>query len=207
MDAYETELNNKNIYLIGGIDEAGRGPLVGPVVSSCVVLPKDYTLKGLNDSKKVSEKNRNLLFDILMKDAIGIGIGIVDNNRIDQINILEATKESMIIAINDCLKKTKIEHILIDAVKLNIDIPNTSIIKGDSKSKSIAAASIIAKVTRDKIMYELDKKYPQYDYKNNKGYPTKKHFDCLKKYGIISEYRKSYAPVKEIISKDLTNKG
>lgn len=206
MDSYEVELNKNNIFLIAGVDEVGRGPLVGPVVSACVVLPINYKLEGLNDSKKVSEKNRNILFDIIMKDAIGVGIGIVDNQRIDQINILEATKESMIIAINQCLMKTKIEHILIDAVKLNIDIPNTSIIKGDSKSKSIAAASIIAKVTRDKIMYELDKKYPQYDYKNNKGYPTKKHFECLKKYGIINEYRKSYSPVKEIIFNDLTIK-
>lgn len=201
MDEYELKLNKDNILLIAGVDEAGRGPLVGPVVSACVVLPTNYKLKGLNDSKKLNEKKRNELFDIIMKDALGIGIGIVDNNRIDEINILEATKESMILAINNCLKQTKIEHILIDAVKLNIDIPTTSIIKGDSLSKSIAASSIIAKVTRDKIMYELDKLYPMYDYKNNKGYPTKKHLDRIKKHGIINEYRKSYKPVKEIIDK------
>ncbi len=199
MDSYELELNDKFIYLIGGIDEAGRGPLVGPVVSACVVLPKDYVLEGLNDSKKLSEKTRDRLFEIIMRDAIGVGIGIVDNKRIDEINILEATKESMIIAINECLKHTKIEHILIDAVKLNINIPSTSIIKGDSLSKSIAAASVIAKVTRDKIMYELDNKYPMYEYKNNKGYPTKKHLECIKKYGIINEYRKTYGPVKELL--------
>ena len=199
MDSYELELNDKLIYLIGGIDEAGRGPLVGPVVSACVVLPKDYVLDGLNDSKKLSEKTRDRLFEIIMKDAIGVGIGIVDNKRIDEINILEATKESMIIAINECLKHTKIEHILIDAVKLNVNIPSTSIIKGDSLSKSIAAASVIAKVTRDKIMYELDNKYPMYEYKKNKGYPTKKHLECIKKYGIINEYRKTYGPVKELL--------
>lgn len=201
MDEYELKLNKDNILFVAGVDEAGRGPLVGPVVSACVVLPLNYKLKGLNDSKKLNEKKRNELFDIIMKDALGIGIGIVDNNRIDEINILEATKESMILAINNCLKQTKIEHILIDAVKLNIDIPTTSIIKGDSLSKSIAASSIIAKVTRDKIMYELDKLYPMYDYKNNKGYPTKKHLDRIKKHGIINEYRKSYKPVKEIIDK------
>ncbi len=201
MDEYELKLNKDNILFVAGVDEAGRGPLVGPVVSACVVLPLNYKLKGLNDSKKLNEKKRNELFDIIMKDALGIGIGIVDNNRIDEINILEATKESMILAINNCLKQTKIEHILIDAVKLSIDIPTTSIIKGDSLSKSIAASSIIAKVTRDKIMYELDKLYPMYDYKNNKGYPTKKHLDRIKKHGIINEYRKSYKPVKEIIDK------
>ncbi len=201
MDSYELELNKKGIYLIGGIDEAGRGPLVGPVVSACVVLPKDYKLKDLNDSKKLCENKRNKLYKIIMEDAF-VGIGIVDHNRIDEINILEATKESMKIAISECLTKTKIEHILIDAVKLNVPIPSTSIIKGDAKSKSIAAASIIAKVTRDKIMYELDEKYPLYDYKNNKGYPTKKHLENILKYGIIYEYRKSYAPVKKIIDKN-----
>lgn len=201
MDIYEKELNKDNILLIAGVDEAGRGPLVGPVVSACVVLPKDYTLEGLNDSKKLTEKKRDELFEIIYKDALGIGIGIIDNDRIDEINILEATKESMILAINECLRKVSIEHVLIDAVKLNIDIPTTSIIKGDSKSKSIAAASIIAKVTRDKIMYELDRLYPMYDYKNNKGYPTKKHLDSIKKYGIINEYRKSYGPIKIFIDK------
>ena len=201
MDIYEKELNKDNILLIAGVDEAGRGPLVGPVVSACVVLPKDYTLEGLNDSKKLTEKKRDELYEIIYKDALGIGIGIIDNDRIDEINILEATKESMILAINECLRKVSIEHVLIDAVKLNIDIPTTSIIKGDSKSKSIAAASIIAKVTRDKIMYELDRLYPMYDYKNNKGYPTKKHLDSIKKYGIINEYRKSYEPIKIFLDK------
>ena len=201
MDKYEKKLNNNNIYLIGGIDEAGRGPLVGPVVSACVVLPVNYKLKDLNDSKKLSEKTRNKLFEILNKEAIGIGIGIVDNYRIDEINILEATKESMKLAVIDCLKHTKIDHLLIDAVKLNVGISSTSIIKGDTLSNSIAAASIIAKVTRDKIMYDLDKEYPMYDYKNNKGYPTKKHLESIKKYGIMSAYRKSYAPIKDIIDK------
>lgn len=201
MDQYEKELNNNNIFLIAGIDEVGRGPLVGPVVSACVVLPINYELEGLNDSKKLSEKKRNEFYKIIKKDALGIGIGIVDNNRIDEINILEATKESMLIAINKCLKKIKIEHILIDAVKLKLDIPSTSIIKGDSKSKSIAAASIIAKVTRDNIMYKLDKEYPIYDYKSNKGYPTKKHIEIINNYGIMNLYRKSFKPVKDIIDK------
>ena len=201
MDEYELNLNKNNVNIIAGVDEAGRGPLVGPVVSACVVLPKDYKLDELNDSKKLSEKTRNKLFDILKRDALAIGIGIVDNYRIDEINILEATKESMIIAINNCLNSINIEHILIDAVKLNLDIPTTSIIKGDSKSKSIAAASIIAKVTRDKIMYELDKKHPEYDYKNNKGYPTQKHLEHITKHGIINEYRRTFGPIKTYLDK------
>ena len=192
---YEKELIQQGIKLIGGIDEVGRGPLVGPVVCACVILPLNYKLEGLTDSKKLSEKKRNLFYDILIRDAISIGIGIIDEKKIDEINIYEATKLGMIEAINNC--KIKPEHVLIDAMKLDIDIPSTSIIKGDSKSLSIAAASVIAKVTRDKMMYELDKIYPMYDFKNNKGYPTKKHIEAIEKYGIIKEHRKTYSPVKE----------
>ena len=196
---YEKELIQQGIKLIGGIDEVGRGPLVGPVVCACVILPLNYKLEGLTDSKKLSEKKRNLFYDILIRDAISIGIGIIDEKKIDEINIYEATKLGMIEAINNC--KIKPEHVLIDAMKLDIDIPSTSIIKGDSKSLSIAAASVIAKVTRDKMMYELDKIYPMYDFKNNKGYPTKKHIEAIEKYGIIKEHRKTYSPVKEYIER------
>ena len=192
---YERELNKKGINIIGGVDEVGRGPLIGSVVAACVVLPKDYELEGLTDSKKLSEKKRDKFYEIIMKDAISIGIGIVDEKEIDKLNIYEATKVAMKNAINDANKKIKLEHILIDAMPLDIDIPTTSIIKGDAKSITIAAASVIAKVTRDKMMYELDKIYPMYDLANNKGYGTKKHIEAIEKYGITKYHRLSYAPV------------
>lgn len=199
---YELDLNSKGINLIAGVDEVGRGPIIGPVVSSCVVLPKDYFLEGLTDSKKLSKKKREKFYDILKKDALGVGIGIVDEKIIDEINILNATKMSMDIAIKECLKKINIEHVLIDAVKLDIDIPTTSIIKGDLKSISIAAASVIAKVTRDNIMEEIDKEYPEFDLKNNNGYPTKKHIDSVYKYGITKYHRRTFKPVSENLNKE-----
>lgn len=196
---YENELYIQGIKFIGGVDEVGRGPLVGPVVSACVVLPVGFDIPGLNDSKKLSEKKRDLYFDIIMKNALGVGIGIVSPKRIDEINIYQASKESMIIAINECIKQTKIEHVLIDAMKLELPIGTTSIIKGDSKSITIAAASVIAKVTRDKMMYELDLIHPEYGFKNHKGYPTKAHIECINKYGLIDGYRLSYKPVKDVL--------
>mgnify|MGYP004530879125 FL=1 len=200
MYQYEEELYENDINFIAGVDEVGRGPLNGPVVSACVVLPKGYHKDGIIDSKKLSEKKRNELFDIIKRDALGIGVGIVYADEIDELNIYEATKKSMKLAINNC--NSKIEHVLIDAMKLDLDIPSTSIIKGDAKSISIAAASIIAKVTRDKMMYELDKKYPMYGYKNHKGYPTKKHIEAINKYGLIEGYRKTYGPVKDYLEKN-----
>jgi len=194
---YENELYNNGIEFVAGVDEVGRGPLVGSVVAACVVLPKGFMQEGLTDSKKLTPKKRDLLYDIIMEHAIGVGIGIIDNKIIDQINIHEATKLAMIEAINNT--KCKIEHILIDAMKLHIDIPTTSIIKGDSKSISIAAASIIAKVTRDKMMNKLDEKYPEYGFKKHKGYPTKKHIEALYKYGVLEEYRKTFHPVSSIL--------
>ena len=199
---YERELISSGINLIAGVDEVGRGPLVGPVVTACVILPINYKLEGLTDSKKISEKKREEFFDIIKKDALGIGIGIIDEKKIDEVNIYEATKLAMKQAINNC--PIKPEHVLIDAMKLDIDIPTTSIIKGDLLSRSISAASIIAKVTRDKMMYELDKKYPMYNFKSNKGYPTKDHLEAIKKYGIIDEHRRSYGPVKEELIKQET---
>lgn len=196
---YEKELIDKGITLIGGVDEVGRGPLVGPVVAACVILPLNYQLEGLTDSKKLSEKKRDKFYDILIKDAISYGIGVISERVIDEVNIYEATKLAMYNAINNLTVKP--EHILIDAMKLNLDVPSTSIIKGDSKSLSIAAASVIAKVTRDKMLYELDKEYPMYDFKNNKGYPTKKHLEAINKYGIIKEHRLTYGPVKEYLER------
>ena len=196
---YEKELIDKGIKLIGGIDEVGRGPLVGPVVAACVILPINYQLDGLTDSKKLSEKKREYFYDILIHDAISFGIGIIDEKKIDEVNIYEATKLAMYEAIKKC--HIKPEHVLIDAMKLDLDIPSTSIIKGDAKSLSIAAASVIAKVTRDRMLIELDKKYPMYDFKHNKGYPTKKHLEAINKYGIIDEHRRSYAPVYEYLER------
>ena len=192
---YEKELNNNGIEIIAGIDEVGRGPLVGPVVSCCVVLPKDYFLEGLTDSKKLSKKKREEFFDIIMKDALSIGIGVVDEDVIDEINIYEATKIAMKKAFDEANKKVKIEHVLIDAMKLDLPVPSTSIIKGDLKSITISAASVIAKVTRDRMLEELDKKYPMYGFKDNAGYGTKKHIEAIEKYGIIKEHRKTFKPV------------
>lgn len=197
---YEKELYKKGITLIAGVDEVGRGPLCGPVVAAACILPINYELEGLNDSKKVSEKKREKLYDILINDAICYGIGIIPPERIDEINILEASKEAMKEAINNL--KQKPEHVLIDAVKLDIDIDSTPIIKGDAKSASIAAASIIAKVTRDNMMIELDKEYPEYGYKSHKGYPTKKHIEAVKQYGVLDFYRKTFAPISDIIKEE-----
>ena len=202
---YEKELNSNGITFIAGVDEVGRGPLVGPVVAACVVLPKDYYLDGLTDSKKLSKKKREEFFDIISRDAIGIGIGIKSEKVIDEINIYEATKLAMIEAIDNCKKNCKIEHVLIDAMKLNIDIPTTSIIKGDYKSITISAASVIAKVTRDRMLVELDKKYPMYGFADNAGYGTKKHIEAIKEYGIIEEHRKTFKPVCFYLDK--INKG
>ena len=197
MKEFETELYNKGINFIAGIDEVGRGPLVGPVVTAAVILPKDFYDERINDSKKLTEKKRELLYDVIMENAISVGIGISREDVIDEINILNATKRAMLEAVNNL--SVKPEHLLIDAVKLNTDIPQTSIIKGDAKSESIAAASIIAKVTRDRMMVELDKIHPEYDFKHNKGYGTKKHIEAIRKYGIIKEHRKTFAPCDEYV--------
>lgn len=199
MYEYEQELYEKGIELIGGIDEVGRGPLIGPVVTACVILPKNYILEGLTDSKKLSEKKREKFYDILMKDAISIGIGIVDEKEIDKVNIYQATKEAMAQAVDNI--KIKPEHILVDAMPLELEIPTTSIIKGDAKSITIAAASVIAKVTRDRMLDKLDKIYPMYDLTHNKGYPTKKHLEAIEKYGITKYHRLSYGPVAKYKNK------
>lgn len=198
---YERDLNEQNIFNIGGVDEVGRGPLIGPVVACCCVLPKDFKLDGLTDSKKLSEKKRENFYEYLVKNTI-YGLGIVGPEEIDEINIYMASKKAMLLAIEEVKKKIDLEYVLVDAMPLSLDIPSLSIIKGDSKSISIAAASVIAKVTRDKMMYELDKKFPQYGYKSHKGYPTRKHIEAINKYGLIEGYRLTYGPVKEVLEKD-----
>lgn len=195
---YEKELYDKGIKYIGGTDEAGRGPLFGPVVAACVYLPEGFELEGLNDSKKLSEKKRDLFYDYIVNHAI-YGVGIVSAKEIDEINIYEASRKAMIMAINEVKKQIPLEYVLSDAMPIDIDIPVMSIIKGDAKSLSIAAASVIAKVTRDRMMYEIDEKYPQYGFKNHKGYPTKKHIEAIKEYGLIEGYRLTYGPVKEMV--------
>ena len=195
--SYENNLYKSGINYIAGVDEVGRGPLVGPVVAAAVILPKGYKLEGLTDSKQLSEKKRNTFYDIIMKDAIAIGVGIKSNKIIDEVNIYEATKLAMKDAINNL--SVKPEHVLIDAMPLELDIPTTSIIKGDLKSITISAASVIAKVTRDRMLYELDLKYPMYDFKHNKGYPTKKHLEAISKFGILNEHRRSYGPVADYV--------
>ena len=197
MKEFENELYESGIKYIAGIDEVGRGPLVGPVVTAAVILPRDFYDERINDSKKLTEKKRELLYDVIMENAVSVGIGISSEDVIDEINILEATKKAMIEAVNNL--SVKPEYLLIDAVKLNIDIPQISIIKGDAKSESIAAASIIAKVTRDRMMIELDKEHPEYDFKHNKGYGTKKHIDAIEKYGILKEHRKTFAPCNKYV--------
>ena len=196
---FERKLREEGIKFIAGVDEVGRGPLVGPVVAACVVLPEHFNLDGLTDSKKLSEKRREYFYDEIMRQALGVGVGIISEKVIDEVNIYEATKMAMKEAINNC--SCKVEHVLIDAMRLDIDIPTTFIIKGDLKSITISAASVIAKVTRDRMLDELDLKYPMYDFKNNKGYPTKKHLEAIKEYGIIDEHRKSYGPVSEYLEK------
>lgn len=196
---YEKELYNDGYTLIAGVDEVGRGPLVGPVVAAAVILPKNYKLEGLTDSKKLSEAKRNYFNEIIKRDAISYGIGVIDNNIIDEVNIYEATKLAMKQAISNL--KIKPDYVLTDAMKLDIEIDFKPLIKGDLRSLSISAASVIAKVYRDNLMYLLDKKYPYYNFKNNKGYPTKDHIEAIKKYGIIKEHRISYHPVSEYINK------
>ncbi len=200
--AYENDLYKDGINYIGGVDEVGRGPLIGNVVAACCVLPKNFKLDGLTDSKKLSEKKRNEYYSYIIENCIAYGIGEVSPEEIDEINIYEASRKAMMIAINKVKKQIPLEYVLTDAMPLpDLDIPHLPIIKGDAKSISIAAASVIAKVTRDKEMYELDEKYPMYDFKSHKGYPTKKHIEAINKYGLISGYRKTYGPVLEVLNK------
>ncbi|WP_077617799.1 ribonuclease HII [Bacillus sinesaloumensis] len=197
MTQYEQALYKKGYKLIAGVDEVGRGPLAGPVVAAAVILPQDAYLPGINDSKKITEQKREELFKQITDCAISIGIGIIPANVIDDVNILQATKQAMKKALLSLSEKP--DHLLIDALELPIEIPQTSIIKGDSKSVSIAASSIIAKVTRDRLMVRLSNDYPQYGFEKHMGYGTAYHLEALKKYGITNEHRRSFAPVRELI--------
>ena len=193
----EHELHQKGYKYVAGIDEVGRGPLAGPVYAACVVLPDDFDVLGVNDSKKLSAKKREELSDIIKERAVAYGIGIADNKEIDEINILEATKKAMLRAIDNCNDKLsklggEINHLLIDAVKLDTEIPQESFIKGDEKCLCIAAASIVAKVARDNYMTEIDEKYLGYDFASNKGYGTVAHYTGLRELGFTPIHRMSF---------------
>ena len=191
---YENEFRRKGYNKILGIDEAGRGPLAGPLVVAGVVLPLDFENEEIDDSKKISDKKRRELYNLIMDNALEVKINIIDVETIDKLNIFRATKEGMEEIVK--LVDDRCDAVFVDAVKLDgIDKPVLSLIKGDALSLSIAAASIIAKVTRDDIMLELDKEFPMYDFKKNKGYGTKSHLEALDKYGITKHHRMSYAPV------------
>ncbi len=195
---FEKELYEKGFRFICGTDEAGRGPLVGPVVAGAVILPKNYHLDGLTDSKKLSEKKREKFFEIIKKEAIAYGIGIVDAKTIDEVNIYEASRMAMKKAIDNMAIKP--DYILTDAMPItDLDVPVKAIIHGDGLSLTIAAASVLAKVTRDHYMYELDKKYPKYEFRKHKGYPTKRHLELISQYGVTKDYRFTYKPVKNVV--------
>ncbi len=188
---YEEGNGVGSVTMIAGVDEVGRGPLAGPVVTAAVILPRDFDVLGVNDSKKLSEKRREELYEIIIERAVTWNIGMRDNEIIDRINILEATKEAMTDAILGLTVRP--DHVLIDALTLkNIDIPQTGIIKGDSNSISIAAASIVAKVTRDRMMREYHKTWPAYSFDSNKGYGTKAHYQGIREVGICPIHRKSF---------------
>ena len=196
MLAYEKELYTQGIQLIAGVDEVGRGPLAGPVVAAAVILPKACKIPGLNDSKKIPKYKHKEIYEAVLQNAIAIGIGIKDNQVIDQVNIYEATKLAMREAIGQL--EPQPQHLLIDAMKLDLPISQTSIIKGDANSLSIAAASIVAKVTRDQMMEEFDRKYPGYDFAQNAGYGTAKHLAGLDQLGVTPIHRRSFEPIKSM---------
>lgn len=198
---YEKELYQKGYQAIAGIDEVGRGPLAGPVVTACVILPKDCKIRHLNDSKKIPKKHHEEIYEEVLARALGVGIGIVDNDTIDCVNIYEATKLGMLQAIEQMKGEvTKPDYLLIDAMQLDTPIPQLSLIKGDANSLSIAAASIVAKVTRDRMMAEYAKEYPGYAFDKNVGYGTKDHLAGLKQYGVTPIHRKSFEPIKSMLS-------
>ena len=196
MLAYEKECYARGMELIAGVDEVGRGPLAGPVVAAAVILPKACKIPGLNDSKKIPKSKHKEIYEAVLQNAIAIGIGVKDNQVIDQVNIYEATKLAMMEAIGQL--EPQPQHLLIDAMRLDLPISQTSIIKGDANSLSIAAASIVAKVTRDQMMEEFDKEYPGYDFAQNAGYGTAKHLAGLDKLGVTPIHRRSFEPVKSM---------
>lgn len=197
---YEKELWQQGYQMIAGVDEAGRGPLAGPVVAAAVILPKFLSIPEINDSKQLTKKQRELLKQKIETVAVSIGVGIVDRETIDRINILEAARLAMKEALNQLT--IPYDYVLSDCMNLG-EIPHLSLVKGDAKSQSIAAASIIAKVTRDEMMANYHKLYPEYDFIHNQGYGTKKHLDAIKVHGITPIHRRSFKPIKNEDSYDI----
>ncbi|NLY19232.1 MAG: ribonuclease HII [Clostridiaceae bacterium] len=187
---YEKAARKEGFIRIGGIDEAGRGPLAGPVVAACVILPENCFIEQLNDSKKLSSEVRDKLFDLIKSEAVDFGIGMVMADEIDEINILNATKKAMTIAVSKL--KHSPDYLIIDAVELPVETEQLTLPKADSLSASVAAASILAKVTRDRWMEESHKKYPQYGFNQHKGYGTRMHIEAIRKYGACPTHRKSF---------------
>lgn len=196
---YEKKVYAQGFQVIAGIDEVGRGPLAGPVVAAAVILPKGCKIKHLNDSKKIPKSKHNTIYHEVMEQAVAVGIGIKDAKIIDQVNIYEATKLAMLEALGKLNPAP--QHLLIDAMKLDTPIPQQSIIKGDANSLSIAAASIVAKVTRDRLMADYDQTYPGYGFAKNAGYGTAEHLTGLERLGITPIHRKSFDPIKSLIQK------
>lgn len=189
MFEYERQMQQAGCKLIAGIDEAGRGPLAGPVVVASVIMPLDNPIEGINDSKKLSAKKRDILYDLIVAQAIDLHVAIIPSQTIDEINILNATKQGML----ECIEGLKqVDCVLIDAVKLDAKVKNLSIVHGDALSYSIAAASIVAKVTRDRIMLGYDKEYPQYNFAKHKGYGTAEHIRLLKEHGASPIHRRTF---------------
>lgn len=197
MMRYEKDIQTKGYRFIAGIDEVGRGPLAGPVVAACVIMPLENGITGIDDSKKLSEKKRQELYEHIVQHAVSIGIGVVDAGEIDTLNIYQATKVAMQKAIDNM--EIKPDYLLIDAMQLENHLPQQSIIKGDANSYQIAAASIVAKVTRDELMKDYALQYPQYDFEHNAGYGTPKHLDGLQKYGITPIHRRTFEPIKSMV--------
>lgn len=194
---FEKKLHEEGYTSLAGVDEVGRGPLAGPVVATAIIMPKDCYIEGVTDSKKVSPKMRKEYQKQILDKALACATIFIDEETIDEVNIYEATKMAMYKAINEL--SVKPDYVLIDAMPLELEIPHESIIKGDEKSFTIACASIVAKVARDELMDELDSKYPEYGFKQNKGYPTKQHREALQKYGAAKIHRKTYGPVKKVL--------
>ncbi|MTH52725.1 ribonuclease HII [Bacillus mangrovi] len=195
LKVFETAALQKGHRWIAGIDEAGRGPLAGPVVAGAVVLPSDFYLEGLNDSKQLSESKRDAFYEIIVKEAAAVGTGVVEAGEIDRINIYQASRKAMKLAVESLPEAP--DFLLIDAMEIETDIPQEKLIKGDARSISIAAASIVAKVTRDRMMREIAARHPEYGFDRNMGYGTEQHVSALKLYGATPFHRRTFSPVKE----------
>lgn len=197
MSSFEIQYRAEGYNFIAGIDEAGRGPLAGPVVAGAVILPEDFYLPGLNDSKKLPEVKREEFYEVIMENALAAEVGIIDAEVIDAINILQATKKAMMSAVSQL--SVSPDFLLVDAVKLDTPYPSEALIKGDARSISIAAASILAKVTRDRFMKKLSLEYPQYGFEANMGYGTAEHLKAIKEFGVTPYHRKTFAPIKDTV--------